>query len=89
MLLHAKHASTNYRSMVFVIENTYMFIICLDKWQYVYLMWNKDIISEVGQSLGEVSQSLGEYTCKALQGLHTFTGCNSVGAFIGRRAVST
>ena len=32
-------------------------------------------------------QSLGEETCKALQGLHAFTACDSISAFSGRGKV--
>ena len=41
LLLHTKRASSNNRSNVIVTKDTYMFNISLNKWQYVYPMWNK------------------------------------------------
>ena len=91
MLLHTKHASSNYRSMVIMTEDTDVFIIRLS----VYHQISGNMYIQCGTKnrlrhidITKVGQSLGEETCKALQGLHAFTGCDSVSAFSGRGKVS-
>ena len=68
-----------------------MFIICLS----VYHQISGNMYIQCGTKnrlrhidITKVGQSLGEETCKALQGLHAFTGCDSVSAFSGRGKVS-
>ena len=72
-------------------EDTDVFIICLS----VYHQISGNMYIQCGTKnrlrhidITKVGQSLGEETCKALQGLHAFTGCDSVSAFSGRGKVS-
>ena len=90
-LLHAKHASSHYRYMVIVAEDTDVIIICLpifrQKSDNMYIpCGTKNRLCHIDSS--KVEQTLGGETCKALQGRHAFTRCDSIGAFSGRRKVS-
>ena len=91
MLLHAKHASSNYKSIVIVTEDTDVFIICVAIFRqissHMYIQCGtKNRFRHI--DISKIGQSLGENTCKALQGMHAFTGCDSVSAFSGRGKVS-
>ena len=90
MLLHAKHASADYEAMVIVAEDTDVFILCLAMFRQI----SGKIYIHCGKKnrprhidISKVGQSLGEDTCRALPGLHAFTGCDSVSAFSGRGKV--
>ena len=72
--------------MVIMTEDTGVFIICLS----VYHQISGNMYIQCGTKnrlhhidITKVRQSLGEETCKALQGLHAFTGYDSVSAFSG------
>ena len=69
LLLHAKHASSNYKSMVIVTEDTDVFIICLSIFRQIsgnmYIQYGtKNRLHHI--DISKVGQSLGEETCKAL-----------------------
>ena len=90
MLLHAKHASADYEAMVIVTEDTDVFILCLAVCRQIsgkiYIRCGtKNRLRHI--DISRVGQSLGEDTCKALLGLHAFTGCYSFSAFSGRGKV--
>ena len=80
MLLHAKHVSNNYKSIVIVTEDTDVFIICVA----IFRQISSNMYIQCGTKnrfrhidISKIGQSLGENTCNALQGIHAFTGCDS------------
>ena len=88
MLLHAAHASAEgFPAMVICAEDTDVFILCL--------AFNDQIDAPLFKKCGtrnrtrlvditKVAASIGSKVCKALVGMHAFTGCDTVSAFGGK-----
>ncbi|KAK3750403.1 hypothetical protein QZH41_005565 [Actinostola sp. cb2023] len=92
LLLHGAHAAKDrYQSVIIVSEDTDVFILCL--------AFQCEIPSSIYMKCGtqtrtryvditKIAEMLGEETCKALPGLHSLTGCDTVSAFAGKGKVS-
>ena len=88
MLLHASHASSNgHECVVIKLPDTDVAVISCT--------FSHDINSRLLFCTGTkqrqryiditaVDRSLGEDVCKALPGMHAFTGCDSTSAFVGK-----
>lgn len=88
LLLHAKHtADVGSKAVIIIAEDTDVLILSL--------AYCKDIPCFLYQKCGtqnrtrfiditKLNITIGDSTCKALVGLHAFTGCNTVSAFSGR-----
>ena len=84
--MHA--ASFNFEAIVVIAEDTDVMVLCL--------AFQKDIQCPIYLKRGTVNRTrsvdinkltrtLGERICISLIGLHSFTGCDTVGALAGRR----
>ena len=87
ILLHAAHAGVNEQAPIIILaEDTDVFIPSLafhSKIQVpLYQLFGK--ARHKLYDIHKVVASLGEEVCKALLGLHAFTGCDSVSAFAGK-----
>ena len=87
MLLHAKHASANYKAIVIVAEDTDVFILCLAFQSQI----KSGMYIKCGSAsriryidIQKVADAIGLNVCAALLGLHAYTGCDSVSSFSGR-----
>ena len=92
LIFHTAHAASNgYNAVVIVAEDTDVFVLCIS--------FQSSIACPIYQKCGtqtrtryiditKVAQAYGEELCKALPGLHAFTGCDSVSAFAGRLKVN-
>ena len=88
LLLHAAHAvAEGYSAIVICSEDTDVFILCLAFSERL----NVPLFQKCGTQsrtrlvdITSVSSALGSDVCKALLGVHSFTGCDSVSAFAGR-----
>ncbi|KAK3741541.1 hypothetical protein QZH41_002925 [Actinostola sp. cb2023] len=91
MLLHAYHAAPDFESVVVHADDTDVLILLL--------AFSQDIVCNIFMKCGtqtrirfidvtKLSRVLGENVCKALIGVHAFTGCDSVSAFAGRGKLS-
>ena len=88
LLLHAAHAAQNgYDSVVISSEDTDVFALLL--------AFSSSIDASLFQKCGtrtrtrlvnisKVVAAIGEDVCRPLVGLHSFTGCDTVGAFAGK-----
>ncbi|KAK3741562.1 hypothetical protein QZH41_002944 [Actinostola sp. cb2023] len=88
LLLHAVHAAqAGYETVIVNSEDTDVFILLL--------AFSSSINSHLLQKccsntrirlvdIKKVARAIGDSTCKALIGLHAFTGCDSVSAFAGK-----
>ena len=88
LLLHAAHAAQNgYDSVVISSEDTDVFVLLL--------AFSSSIDASLFQKCGtrtrtrlvdisKVVAAVGEDVCRALVGLHSFTGCDTVSAFAGK-----
>lgn len=87
LFLHAKHASADCPTVVIKSPDTDVAIIALNLQDSIdcdLYFWtgtkNKRRILDVKK----MCEQLGSGLCKALIGLHTFTGCDSTSAFYGK-----
>ena len=91
IFLHVKHAATRYKTAIIVAEDTDVLILGL--------AFSGDIPCELFMKYGtqnrtryinitKLSKILGNVACKAMIGLHAYTGCDSVSAFAGKGKVS-
>ncbi len=91
MLLHSQHASKDHETIVIVSEDTDVLIVSLafhsriDANIYIRC-GTKNRLRHIDVS--KLGRSMGTNVCKALPGLHAFTGCDSVSAFAGRGKAS-
>ncbi|XP_068232399.1 uncharacterized protein [Palaemon carinicauda] len=87
VIFHAKHAAPHVSSIIMIAEDTDIILLCL--------AFHKEIDCSVYVkcgtatrtryiSISKVSAALGHNVCASLLGLHSFTGCDTVSAFIGR-----
>ena len=87
LLLHCKHASSEFPSVIIAAEDTYVFILCL---AFQNVIGCKMFIRCGSSSrlrlidVKKLASALGVDVCKALIGFHAFTGCDTVSAFSGR-----
>ena len=99
ILLHAKNISQSFRRVVIHTPDTDVFMIALgvsgdvdvdlyiktgvqNKTRLINLSEVKELLNINNNSLGDIN-----LTCKALLGLHGFTGCDTVSAFSGKGKV--
>ena len=91
MLLHSKHASEAYGAVIIVAEDTDVLVLCL---AYCHNISTKMYIKCGIQTrmriidVTKLGASLNPSVCKALLGLHAFTGCDTVSAFMGHGKVA-
>ncbi len=87
ILLHAKHASRDYHSLLCVCDDTDVFIICLGLSKYIegrifIRRGTKTRMRLIDVTL--LASALESDTCLALMGLHAWTGCDTVSALAGQ-----
>lgn len=88
LLLHAAHAAAaGYTEIVICSEDTDVFILCLAFSEQI----NVPLFQRCGTQtrtrlvdIGKISSAVGSDVCKALIGMHAFTGCDTVSAFAGK-----
>ena len=84
LLLHAAHASREgFEAVVICGDDTDVFILCLAFRDNIHA----SLFQKCGTRLIDVSNvaaSVGPEVCRALLGLHAFTGCDTVSAFAGK-----
>lgn len=93
LLLHAVHcANAGSSAVVIVSEDTDVFILCVAFSGYVacplYLKSGSHTRVQY-VDIKKVAQKFGNDKCKALLGLHAFSGCDTVSAFAGRGKLSS
>ena len=85
IFLHAKHASLTHTSTVIVAEDTDVLILGLAFFNEIANLYircgTQNRVRYI--DINKLGASLGQDSCKALIGLHAFTGCVSVSAFGG------
>lgn len=92
LLLLAAHAGRDgYEAAVIVSEDTDVFVLCLAFQTRITCPLYQKCGTQTRTKyvdIAKVVQAHGEEFCKALPGVHAFTGCDSVSAFAGRGKVS-
>ena len=81
--MHAHHAARKYQSLVFVADDTGVFIICLSLSSSIHsnIYVRRGTKSRVRLvDITKLSEALGSEVCAALPGLHSWTGCDTVSA---------
>jgi hypothetical protein len=90
LLLHAKHASHDFGTIIIASEDTDVLILCLafsKEFDNVYIRCGSS--SRIRYiNVTQLALHLGMEACSALIGMHAFTGCDSVSCFAGRGNVS-
>ena len=86
LLLHVQHAATEqrYRSIIVSSEDTDVRILCLAFSFSIDVTIHQRCVSQMNAryvDIGKIAHVIGQDACKALPGLHTFTGCDAVSAF--------
>lgn len=88
LLLHAHHAAeSGYKSVLLIAEDTDVMILCLAFSRNIDCQMHMRCGTKNRSrliSINKIAASLGHDVCKALVGLHAFTGCDSVSAFAGQ-----
>lgn len=87
MLLHALHASTDFKDIVIRSADTDVFVLALACAQNV----QANVYIHIGPwsncrilAISAIASKLGNKVAEALVGYHCFTGCDSVSAFKGK-----
>ncbi len=88
LLLHADHAAREgYQSVVICSEDTDVFIMCLGFHDVI----GTKLFQKCGTTtrmrvldIEKIAASVGRDVCKALIGMHAYTGCDSVSAFAAK-----
>ena len=92
LLLHAAHAGRDgYEAAVIVSEDTDVFVLCLAFQTRITCPLYQKCGTQTRTKyvdIAKVVQAHGEEFCKALPGVHAFTGCDYVSAFAGHGKVS-
>ena len=88
LLLHVQHAANEqrYRSIVVSSEDTDVRILCLAFSFSFDVQIYQRCVSQMNAryvDIGKIAHAIGQDVCKALPGLHAFTGCDAVSAFAG------
>ena len=92
MLLHASHAAkAGHHSVIIVSDDTDVLVLSLSvsdalPCSLILKTGTKSRINYV--NISQLVGSLGSNLCKALPGLHAYTGCDTVSAFAGRGKLS-
>ena len=87
MLLHAKHAALTSSSVIIVADDTDVFILCLAFCNQIECRMFLKCGTKSREryiDVNQVAAAVGVVVCKALPGMHAFTGCDTVSAFAGR-----
>ena len=91
MLLHAGHAAeAGFEAVVICSEDTDVFVLCLAFSDQIHVPLFQKSGTQTRTKLidiGKIAAAIGNEVCKALVGLHAFTGCDSVSAFAGKGKV--
>lgn len=88
LLLHAQHAAAEkrFKSIIVSSEDTDVRVLCLAFSFSIDVPIYQRCISQMSAryvDIGKIACALGQDVCKALPGLHAFTGCDVVSAFAG------
>ena len=90
MILHAKHASTNYSNILIRSPDTDVMLLSIplahEVVGSVYFVTGTGSCSRIS-NVSSLANKLGTTLSNALLGLHVFTGCDSVSAFRGKGKV--
>ena len=88
LLLHAAHAAREgYKAVVICSEDTDAFILGLTFQDKIFTHWFQRCGTKTQKRLvaiKKVAATLGTDLCKALIGMHAYTGCDPVSAFTGK-----
>ena len=92
MLLHAQHAyRSGYNNVIVVSEDTDVLVLLISFCTEI----GANLFMQSGSTkrhriinINSLSTKLGPSICKALPGIHAFTGCDTVSAFAGRGKVN-
>ena len=92
LLLHAAHAAKEgYTSILLCSEDTIVFILGLAFQNSInaslYQKCGTKICTKV-IDIRKIAEHIGTQVCKALIGLHSYTGCDTVSAFAGKGKIS-
>ena len=87
LLLHSRHASADFTSVIIITEDTDVMVLCLAFQNEI----DTNLFLRCGTSIRTrlidiktIANALGRNVCSGLIGLHSFTGCDTVSAFSGR-----
>ena len=87
LLLHAKHAATPHvKAIIISSEDTDARMLCISFAHAIPVpIFQQCVLQHHARyiDISKIASALGEDVCKALLGLHAFTGCDSVSAFAG------
>ena len=87
LLLRAKHAATPHvKAIIISSEDTDVRMLCISFAHAIPVPIFQQCVSQHHAryiDISKIGSALGEDVCKALLGLHAFTGCDSVSAFAG------
>ena len=87
LLLHARHATKEpFNAIVISSEDTDVRILCLAFSNDVKVpLFHRCVSQQMARyiDIGKIASAIGLQVCKALLGLHAFTGCDSVSSFAG------
>ena len=91
MFLHAKHAEEESTAIIIASQDTDVFIMSLsfvcEFACQVYITGGTQT-REKFVDVQKVAAAFGQNTCSVLPGLHSFTGCDTVSAFEGKKKIS-
>ena len=91
MFLHAKHAEEESTAIVIASQDTDVFIMSLSFVRefacQVYITGGTQT-REKFVDVQKVAAAFSQNTCSVLPGLHSFTGCDTVSAFEGKKKIS-
>ena len=92
LILHSAHAAAEgYQSVILVADDTDVFLLLLafsvEIDAAIYLKYGTQARTQY-TDVKKIASSLGTSVCKALIGMHAFTGCDSVSTLAGRGKIS-
>lgn len=92
LLLHALHAAeSGYKSVVVTAEDTDVLVLCLGMCKKIPCRMYQKCGTKARTrflDISKLSNALGRSVCKALVGMHAFTGCDTISAFAGRGKIT-
>lgn len=88
LFLHVAHAAAQgYQSVVINSDDTDVFIMCLafdaDIEATLFIKCGTRARAKI-LDVGKIAKSIGSNVCRALIGMHAYTGCDTVSAFAGK-----
>jgi len=93
ILLHSAHAATsNFIAVVIVSGDTDVFLLLIAFKNEITasLYWKSGTQARVKYiEIQKITRVLGDSVCKAIIGMHSFTGCDSVSTFAGHGKLRT